>query len=140
MNDQDKALRRTAVKGVGKVRKAERLEWMQAWDHVIKTNPCGLVIREDGKGMPAIEERSFNKKTAWVIELLSKDAEPVWEFSVFLNLDKAGGLIRFAHTVKWCLDKVQREKDHFTQGKLDKCFTRIHNLVTDDIIMAAVLL
>jgi hypothetical protein len=140
MNDQDKALRRTAVKGVGKVKKAERLDWMHAWDQVVKTNPCGLVLREDGKGQPVIEERKYTKKTGWVIELLSKDTDPMWEFSVFLNLDKAGGLIRFSHTVKWCLDKVQREKDHFTKGKLDKCRARLHNLVTDDIIMVAVLL
>jgi hypothetical protein len=38
------------------------------------------------------------------------------------------------------MDKLRAEREFFEKGTFDKCNVRIHNLVTGDILMAAVLL
>lgn len=135
-----KELRKAATHSRGKEAQAKNLLWTDAIEDAIKTNPCGIVLTEGGDGKPRQATRPFSKRNAWVIELQGKDGK--WGFAIYFNLQKSGSEFRFSHTVKWCMDKLKSEADLFKKdpGRFDKCLTRVHNLVTDDVIMAAILI
>lgn len=132
-----KALRRSATRGKGKEAKEASSLWVNTFEEVIRTNPCGIVLVEDAQGRPKKKERPFTKKTAWAIETYDKGE---WKFTTFFNLDKTAGAIRFTHTVKWAMDKLRAEREFFDKGTFDRCNVRLRNLVSNDIIMAAILL
>jgi hypothetical protein len=118
--------------------KKRNIGWLDAFEEAVRTNPCGTVLVEGADGNPKTEPRPFTKKNAWAIEGLSKDGA-TWDFLTFFNTDKSGRALRFTHTIKWCMDKVRSERDAFVKGTFDKCRVRLHNLVSDEIIMVAIL-
>jgi hypothetical protein len=131
-------LKQVARRGRGKQDKAQKSLWIDMFTEAIRDNPCGRVIVEGADGTPRTKPRKVSKHTAWVFELIGKTEE--WQFSTVLNLDKDEGAIRFTHTLKWCVAKLKKEKDLFTKGTFDLCRARLHNLVSGDFIMVAVLL
>lgn len=136
-----KALRKAMTKGVGKATGRKRLQWDDMWNQLIATDPCGLFLREGEKGEPIITTRTYTKRNAWVIEMLDRDSRQ-WAYSVMLNLEKevTTNNTFFSHTLKWCMDKIEREKRFFEEGTFDKCEARLHNLSDDAIVMVAVLI
>jgi hypothetical protein len=133
MNEE---LKKVATRGRGKGDKAHKALWIDAFTTAIRTNPCGTVILEGTDGKPKPEEREFSKRTAWAFELMKTDE---WGYSTVLNLDKVDGAVRFTHTLRWCMEKLKKDRDLFTKGTFDRCRARLHNLVSGDFIMIAVL-
>jgi hypothetical protein len=136
MNEE---LKKVAQRGRGKRDKILKGLWIDAFTDAIRTDPCGTILFEspDGKAQPA--KREYTKKNAWVFEGLDEGAVD-WGFITVLNLDKAAGAIRLTHTLNWCMAKLKSDRDLFTKGNLDRCRTRLRNLVTGDILMVAVLI
>jgi len=133
-------LRKAAKKNRGKESKAKNVLWIDAIEEIVRTNPCGGILVEGADGKPRPGTRPFTKRNAWVIELMGKDGK--WGFAIYFNLDKNGSTFSFSHTVKWAMAKLQQDKEYFQKDpqRFDKCLTRIRNLVTDDVIMAAILI
>lgn len=139
MDKNSKKLRAAATKNRGKKDAQEKLEWIKAIDDAITQNPCATALVEGSDGHPTVKPRAYTKKNAWIAEMQNAETGE-WRFFMMLNLEKSGNTIRFSHTLKWCMEKLKEEKDFFEKKTWDKCNTRLRNYVTNDVVLAAVLI
>lgn len=122
----------------GKETQRKIASWFDAFEEVIRENPCGIKISEGRDGLPRAMKRKTTPRSAWVVEIFDPKKE-TWEFSMFFNIDKADTWMRFTHTMAWCLSRLKAEKEFFDNGNYDKANCRVRNVMTSEFIHAAVL-
>lgn len=114
----------------------EMTTWTEVFANTIK-NPAGVTLREEEDGNPSITRKKSTVNAGWVIEVLDEKRE--WGYCLFLNLDKTNANMALTHTLKWCIARLREDNEYFESGPFEICDARLRNVVSDEIVLAAVL-